>query len=242
MKKPISLAYLEDLFNLDQLGFKIIPLREDSVTPNVPSTNDIYNNPQYWSEAKIRRDHHLFHGVATVFGKSRIKDESGKDLYLNAIDIDSPEVFTRLATYTSKNGKDVYMIDNLCKLTYVTKTKKRCGYHIYWFSHNQNKPIRTNDCKRDCEFEIKTDNAGHSTLPRSKHRGDPNFRYKAVGQNKIYINDELYDGLVDLLSDFIREKPKSKKHATNEPSNEISSDECSQVASGTRQCISNWCA
>ena len=50
---------LEGLFNLDQVGFKIIPLREDSVTPNVPSTNDIYNNPEYWSETKIRRDHHL---------------------------------------------------------------------------------------------------------------------------------------------------------------------------------------
>ena len=60
---------LEDLFNLDQLGFKIIPLRENSVTPNVPSTNDIYNNPQYWSEAKIRRDHHLFQNVATRFWK-----------------------------------------------------------------------------------------------------------------------------------------------------------------------------
>jgi hypothetical protein len=68
------------------------------------------------------------------------------------------------------------------KATYVTKTNKKFGYHIYWFSHHQNKPIRANCCKLGCEFEIKTDNAGHSTLPPSQHRKVPNFRYKSVGQ------------------------------------------------------------
>lgn len=66
------------------------------MTPNVPSTNDIYNNPEFWSEDTLRSKHHLFHNVATTFGKSHIKDEDGSDLYLNELDIDSDEVFARL--------------------------------------------------------------------------------------------------------------------------------------------------
>lgn len=224
-----------DLQDLDRVGFKLIPLREDSVTPNVPSTNDIYNNSEYWTEKKLQKDHHLFYNVATALGKSHVKDESGKNLFLNVIDIDSDAVFTRLAII-SKDGKDFYLIDELCKSTFVVKTKKRFGYHIYWLSQIQNKPIRTRDCKRGCEFEIKTDNsAGLSTLPPSRHRDDADFRYQNVGQNAIAVRDKLYDGLVELLSDFIKEKPSSIivgiNPSLNESINEITSNESSQIAS-----------
>ncbi len=81
---------LQDLRNLQfEVGFNIIPLRQDSQTPNVHSTNYIYNNPNYWTDEKLRSNQYLFHNVATLLGKSRIKDIDGRDLYLNAIDIDS---------------------------------------------------------------------------------------------------------------------------------------------------------
>jgi hypothetical protein len=127
---------------------------------------------------------------------------------------------------SSKNGKDVNLIDDLCKSTLVVKTRKRLGYHIYWLSHNQNKSIRTSDCREGCEFEIKTDNStGHSTLPPSRHRDDVDFRYQNVGQNAIAVNDKLYEDLVDLLSDFIKENP-----SLNGSINDISSNEGFQVA------------
>ena len=183
---------------------------------------------------KLQKDHHLFYNVATVLGKSHVKDESGKNLFLNVIDIDSDAVSTRLAIIPK--GKDVCLIDELYKSTFVVKTKKRSGYHIYWFSRNQNKPIRTRDCKQGYEFEIKTDNStGHSTLPPSRHRDDVDFRYQNVGQNAIAVRDRLYEGLVDLLSDFIKEKPSSIIGGINpsldESINEIITTESSQIVS-----------
>ena len=171
---------LEDLINHDGLGFKLIPLKEDSMTPNVPSTNEIYNNPEYWSEDTLRNKYYLFHNVATTFGKSHIKDEDGRDFYLNMLDIDSEEVFTRLGRAVV--GKTEYnIIDEMCKSTYVVKTKKKIGRHTYWFSHKQNRPVRTKDCLFHHEFEIKTDNSGHSTLPPSCHRRDPKLSLSEHG-------------------------------------------------------------
>lgn len=225
---------IDNLNDLYKLGFKLIPLRQDSKTPNISSTNDIYNNPKYWSEEKLRNNHHLFYNVATVFGKSHIIDADGNDLYLNVLDVDSKNVFTRLAII-SANGKQVYFIDELCNSTFVTKTKRGHGYHIYWFSHRRNKTIRTAACKLGWEFEIKTDNSsGHCTLPPSIHRDDPDFHYQNVGRNRIYVNDKLYDGLLDLLSDCIREKPSYTNHSNvseNEPSNELDSSDSLQIAS-----------
>ncbi len=233
--KSCELVPLQDLRNLIEIGFPIIPLRQDSKTPNVHSTNDIYNNPGYWSEDRLRNSHHLFHNVATLFGKSHIKDKDGRDVFLNELDIDSDHVFTRLARIIH-NGKDVYLIDELCRSTYVVKTKKKFGYRIYWFSYKQNKAIRTRDTKLGHEFEIKTDNSGgHSTLPPSVHRKDQNFRYQNIGQNKIDINDDLYDGLLDLLSDLLITRSsgnhKSEAKFTYETLYEIGSTDCSNIAS-----------
>ena len=91
---------LQDLRNLIKLGFPILPLRQDSKTPNVHSTNDIYNNPEYWTEEKLRSDQCLFYGVATLLGKSHVKDIDGQDLFLKRIiDIDSDDAFTKLTEY-----------------------------------------------------------------------------------------------------------------------------------------------
>lgn len=71
--------------------------------------------------------------------------------------------------------------------------------------------IRTEDCIAGHEFEIKTDKgSGHSTLPPSTHRSDPQFRYSHVGrQEKIAVLDELYDILIELVSECL------KKNKTN---------------------------
>ena len=205
----VNLIPVEDLINLYQLGFKLIPLRVDSKTPNVPSTNDIYNNLEYWSQDRLRNERYLFYNVATTFGKSHIKDEDGGDLYLNELDIDSKEVFARLARAVLRNA-EYNIIDDMYRSTYVVKTKKEIGRRIYWYSHKQNKPVRTRDCLSDHEFEIKTDNSsGHGTLPPSCHRADADYHYQQMGQNKIIINDDFYDGVLKLLSDCLRKNRSS---------------------------------
>jgi hypothetical protein len=78
-----------------------------------------------------------------------------------------------------KTGQDCSMIEVAQQSTFVTKTKKKNGFHIYWLSLKQNEAIVSEDCKKGFEFEIKTDKKrGHCTLPPSVHRDDANFRYK----------------------------------------------------------------
>jgi putative DNA primase/helicase len=90
----------------------------------------------------------------------------------------------------------------MCKSTFVSKTRKKYGRHIFWLSHEQHKPIGSRDCKQGNEFEIKT--VGLITLPTSRHRDDPNVRYRSIGQNKIKIIDKMYDHLLKILADCLR--------------------------------------
>ena len=90
--------------------------------------------------------------------------------------------------------------------TFVTKTQKDCGHHVYWFEYSNDKhPIVTEHCKKGFEFEIK---CGKSlcTLPPSRHRDNPLFHYENVGKSdKIMIADGLYDQLVnELLQDCLK--------------------------------------
>lgn len=127
-------------------------------------------------------------------------------MYLNEADIDSKEVLDRLAVIQVKD-KEYFFIDELCKITFVVKTKKKYGYRIYWLSHKQYLPIGKRACKPGYEFEIKTNNTlGHGTLPPSKHRDDSNFHYQSIGYNVIAIRDELYDGILKVLADCLRTK------------------------------------
>ena len=188
-------------------GFKPIPLSKDAKTPNVRGllTPDeeaksreesadgqihevsfIYNHPEFWTEERIKKEYWRFDNVATTLGKTLLTDDQGKPLYLNALDIDSEQVFTILGRLSGPDGKDVYFIDEMCKNTFVSKTKKRFGRHIFWLSHEQHKPIGTRHCKHGTEFEIKTDNSlGLITLPPSRHRDDSNIRYHSIGQTQI---------------------------------------------------------
>jgi hypothetical protein len=208
---------VKNLINLHKIGFKLVPFCVDGKTPNVfdlltyeekqksieesadgkeHPVNYIYNHPEFWNEERIKKETWRFENVATTFGKTHLSDEHGNDLYLNQLDIDSEAVFTKLAVISIRN-KEYFFIDEMCKTTYVTKTKKKWGRHIYWLSHKQNPSIGTKDCKLGCEFEIKTDNRlGLGNLAPSIHRGDSDFHYQDIGQNKISMQDGFYDGIV----------------------------------------------
>ncbi len=144
-----------------------------------------------------------------------MKDKQGNALYLNKLDIDSEKVFTRLANIRVKD-KEYFFIDEMCRNTYVTKTKKRCGRHIYWLSHKQNTSIGTKGCKLGYEFEIKTDNSlGLGTLPPSIHRDYSDFHYQCIGKNTISHKDGFYDGILDVLADCMKIKEDKEKWSKN---------------------------
>jgi hypothetical protein len=209
---------------------------EDSKTPAVKSTNEIYNDPNYWTTEKIAQLSNI-KNVATTFGKTHLLDPEGKELYLHELDIDSKEVYDRLAVIRVK-GEDRFFIDEMCKLTYVVKTRKKCGVKIFWLSHIQHPPIRTRDCKPGFEFEIKSDNtSGHSTLPPSCHRDDPNFHYHSIGKETIAIQDHLYDGILKVLSDCLRNKtPQTNVSSVDSNANIIlNDDDIEEVVSQIRE-------
>ncbi|HKG90174.1 MAG TPA: hypothetical protein VKA95_17805, partial [Nitrososphaeraceae archaeon] len=186
-----ELIPIEILLRNRSIGFRIIPIDINSKTPAIKSTNEIYDNPNYWTAQKLKQEHHRFRNVATTFGKTHIKDVNGEDLYLHGLDIDSDNALGILFD----------LLEELKTKTYVTKTKKDCGYHAYWLSHKQHPPIGTTKCRSGYEFEIKSDNSlGLCTLPPSTHRDDPKFRYQSIGQEKIVIDDTLYDRILDLVT------------------------------------------
>ncbi|MGA9150264.1 MAG: hypothetical protein WBZ36_06785, partial [Candidatus Nitrosopolaris sp.] len=92
------------------------------------------------------------------------------------------------------------------KNTYVTKTRRPNGFHIYWLSHKQHESIFKRDCKTGYEFEIKCGKSGgHSTLPPSPHRDDSAFHYKSYGQEKLVVSDEMYNRLIEVLKPCLKE-------------------------------------
>jgi hypothetical protein len=195
---------LENIISLSNVGFKLVPLNELSAGPTL-SWSEIYSTPDYWSDEKFRLHLNKFYNVATTFGKTHLRDSDGRELYLHCLDIDSEEVLNKLLT----------LLDQWKLLTFVTKTQKDCGYHVYWFEHSDvQDPILTEYCKKGCEFEIKCGKA-LCTLPPSRHRDNPFFHYENVGQgDKIMIADGLYGDLVnDFLKDCLKKKSvKSRKH------------------------------
>ena len=158
--QEVSVIPLETLIEDYREGFKLIPLSKDARTPNVRGlltsdeeirsreespdgqihpVNYISNHPEFWDENRIKQEHWRFNNVATAFGETHKTDEQGAPLYLNAIDIDSKQVFDNLAIIRF-DDKDHYFIDEMYKTTQVTQTKKKWGRHIYWLSHKQYQP------------------------------------------------------------------------------------------------------
>ena len=200
--EEISLA---QLLELHQLGFKLVPLG-DHFKPSIKWT-PVYDNPYHWTPEKLTQAHgasKFKNGVATVFGKTRLSDEKGC-LYLHALDIDSDEVYKVLFNLAN-GGKEYSFIAEAIKNTYVTKTRKPNGFHIYWLSHKQHESVLTTDCVH-CEFEIKSDKrSGHSTLPPSRHREDTGLHYKNYGQQKLFVSDNMYDRLIEALKHCLKAK------------------------------------
>jgi Bifunctional DNA primase/polymerase, N-terminal len=196
---------LETLTSYWKMGFKPVPLNELSKNPAI-AWSEIYDNPDFWSIEKLTEHLYKFHNTATTFGQTHVTGSDGRKLYLYCLDIDSEEALKRVTTLLEQEWKPK---------TFVTKTQKDCGYHIYWFEHSDDKdPLSTEGCKKGFEFEIK---CGKSlcTLPPSRHRDNPYFHYESVGQaDKIMIADSLYERLInELLVECIKtRKGKSKKN------------------------------
>ena len=221
--RPISIAEIKRLY---EIGFILIPLGDDGKTPNTYGLliederqesklesedgaehpiSYISNHPEFWTKQRIEKEGWRFQNVATCLGKTHLSGPDGRPLYLNALDIDSEQVFTILGRLSGPDGKDVYFINEMCKNTFVSKTRKKYGRHIFWLSHEQHKPIGTRHCKHGTEFEIKTDiSLGLITLPPSRHRDDSNVKYHLIGQNKIKVLDKMYDQLLKILADCLR--------------------------------------
>lgn len=212
------------LIRLWKAGFKLVPLLHNGI-PTIQWT-PIFDNNGYWKEDDFKDPNVYikFVNVASTFGKTHIKDSKNHELFIQAIDIDSENVFNLLNTqitdlYTiekirtslddlinlsnnlRKEVINLTLLDLCKKITFVTKTKKPYGYHIWWLSHQQNKSILTLDCKEGYEFEIKTDKkSGLCTLPPSTSRKDENFRYNSEGQNeKLLISDSIYGLFSEIL-------------------------------------------
>jgi len=225
---------------LRKLGFKLVPLSENH-NPLVEWT-PIYESSNYWKAEDFNDSqvYSKFKNVATTLGKTHILDSEGHNLYIQVLDIDSEKAFTfintpisQLTNYpilgpkfysiffnfwkiTEKEFSDFTVLDILKMFTFVTKTRKKHGYHIWWLSHNQNISIRKKDCKVDSVFEILTDKA-LCTLPPSTHRDDKKFKYYALGlTDKILLNDKLYTLFRELFKDCLRDDYNDKKNKRSE--------------------------
>ena len=89
---------LELLIKYSRMGFKPVPLRNDSI-PAVSSTNEIYNNFDYWTEEKLTQNYWRFSNIATTFGVTHVQTVQGNKndkLYLHCLDIDSDNVLAIL--------------------------------------------------------------------------------------------------------------------------------------------------
>ena len=107
------------LIELHQIGFKLVPLGKDGKP--VMSWTPIYDNPGYWTSEKIIQEASKFkNGVATVFGKTTIKDKKGS-LYLYALDIDSDEAYKILFRLQNPKGRPGIFISSS-----NARTKCRC--------------------------------------------------------------------------------------------------------------------
>jgi hypothetical protein len=237
------------LVSLYEMGFKLVPLSENN-TP-VIGWSPIYDNSDYWQKEKFNDSTECskFKNVASTVGKSHIKGSDNKELFIQVLDIDSEYVHhlittpiiqlncgqeTKSKVYGFLNESlglseneiaNLAILDVLKKQTFVTKTRKHHGFHIWWLSHNQNKSILFADCKKGYEFEIKAvKKSGLCTLPPSAHRDDKNFRYSAVGRmDKLLVSDALYDLFIILFEECLR------KHDNNKNSNDYSKNICTTI-------------
>ena len=214
--KIIPPHYLNELYNA---GFKkLVPLLSDSKRANVyhhliteeeiksfPRADGkpvriIYQNPNFWTEARLQEKSHLFCNVATTFGLTDLKDSKGKALYLYGVDVDSRQAYEVL--------KD--LIETLKGITFVVKSHKDYGYHFYILTPVLHEPLGSANFKFGAEIEIKTDmSLGTMHLPPSRHRRYPYWTYPRVSTaEKIYVDDEdtIFQQIIKAISEYLRKE------------------------------------
>jgi hypothetical protein len=125
---------LEHLHQYLSMGFKLVPLNEIGQSPVIAWT-EVYSNSEFWSIEKLKQYASKFQNIATTFGETSFRDSQGRKLFLFSLDIDSEEVLKRVTA----------LLEEWKLKTFVSKTQKDCGHHIYWFEHADNKtPIGLN--------------------------------------------------------------------------------------------------
>jgi hypothetical protein len=77
-----------------QLWLVLLSLEHHPIIPWTP----IYEDSNFWPFENIVSESPKFKNVATVFGKTHVKDSEGKGLYLNDLDYDSEPVYKVLTT------------------------------------------------------------------------------------------------------------------------------------------------
>lgn len=191
------------LWQLHHLGFKIVliyPNRKTPVAWHLKPYEQPWTKEQFQAEIIdiVYGGKEEYSGIATCFGESHIKDPEDKTLYLNCVDIDSLPVFQGLEN----------VIEWCRERTYVTRTYKSFGYHIYWLSHQPNPHVGKFHMRNrfDATFEIKTnDSLGLCHLPPSPHRDHADFQYYPVGRiDCIMVDDLFYARLLTALQSFLK--------------------------------------
>jgi mRNA-degrading endonuclease RelE of RelBE toxin-antitoxin system len=92
----------EKLLALHRIGFKLVPISEDAVSPTISWTKVFEGG---WDESELTRVE--FPNVATCFGRTHLKDKDGGELFLNCMDVDSEQVYTRLALTIDEKEKEL---------------------------------------------------------------------------------------------------------------------------------------
>lgn len=163
----------------------------------------LYLNPKLWNPERIERESWRFEGVRGLPGRTYVYT-SGKVLgpyRLFILDIDSQNAYDKIKSLLE---------NDLLLNTYVTKSRKEFGYHIYWLEDwNENDDcvhIETDDCKAGGEFELFT--SAQYTQIAGQHRDDPGFRYRNVGcknlkESQVMLRNGLYNQLINLLSSLL---------------------------------------
>jgi hypothetical protein len=212
-------AYSADYLKfLTRIGFKIIPTFADALHFNTkdlfteeeyskfPECENkpirlIYLNANIWTNERIENEAWRFEGIRTLPGKTYVRDINGNIIlgpYMLCIgDIDSEGAYRKCQKELQNDWINV---------TYVTKSRKEFGFHIYWLEEwtdeNDFITIDDNDLKsQDILFEIGI--GLKYTQLAGRHRKDPDFRYKNIGCLKlrtpeIMIRNGLYNTLVDI--------------------------------------------
>ena len=179
-----------------------------------------YHVADYWTPETLRMWASKFRGVRVVGGKTYVRKNGKKSgpYRLFQLDIDSQGAYDLLETLLETR---------LLKLTYVIKSRKEYGYHVYWLEDwNDNQgdctTIRADDCKTNYEFELFC--GFQTTQIAGAHPKDPTgtFRYTEVGSTslkepELLVQNGLYDEIMlllrDCLSDIenIRKRRKDQK-------------------------------